>query len=69
MSLLAHRYEELLVWAGAALSYQGLNEQAVSQMLQQLSQPVEREDVLREVGQTEEVTRPGQASEARRSCR
>uniref|UniRef100_A0AAQ6IUX4 Uncharacterized protein n=1 Tax=Anabas testudineus TaxID=64144 RepID=A0AAQ6IUX4_ANATE len=43
------RYEELLRWAGTALSAQGLDEETVSQMLLQLSQPVEMEDVRREV--------------------
>ncbi|XP_029006784.1 tRNA-splicing endonuclease subunit Sen2 isoform X2 [Betta splendens] len=71
------RYEELLVWAGAALSTQGSNEQTVSQMLHQLSQPVEMEDVLREMGwegdtQTEKTAPERRVSEmkpeARRGC-
>ncbi|GAA6233081.1 tRNA-splicing endonuclease subunit Sen2 [Lates japonicus] len=44
------RYDELLRWAGSALSTQGLDEEAVSQTLLRLSQPVEMEDVRREVG-------------------
>ncbi|KAK1901762.1 tRNA-splicing endonuclease subunit Sen2 [Dissostichus eleginoides] len=46
------RYDELLRWAGASLSAQGLDEAAVSQTLLSVSQPVEMEDVsqgLREV--------------------
>uniref|UniRef100_A0A4W6FFQ3 tRNA-splicing endonuclease subunit Sen2 n=1 Tax=Lates calcarifer TaxID=8187 RepID=A0A4W6FFQ3_LATCA len=43
-------YEELLRWARSALSTQGLDEEAVSQTLLRLSQPVEMEDVRREVG-------------------
>ncbi|KAM9408511.1 tRNA-splicing endonuclease subunit Sen2 [Pholidichthys leucotaenia] len=39
------RYEELLRWAGTTLSAQGLDEEAVSQTLLKLSQPVEVEDV------------------------
>ncbi|KAG7493221.1 tRNA-splicing endonuclease subunit Sen2 [Solea senegalensis] len=42
------RYEERLKWAGAALSAQGLDDEAVSQILTKLSQPVEAEDVRRE---------------------
>ncbi|KAM9860240.1 tRNA-splicing endonuclease subunit Sen2 [Aulostomus maculatus] len=45
------RYEELLAWAGRALSAQGLAEDAVSQTLLQLSQPVEAEDVRVEAEQ------------------
>ncbi|XP_039971533.1 tRNA-splicing endonuclease subunit Sen2 isoform X2 [Xiphias gladius] len=44
------RYEELLRWAGAALSAQGLDDEVVGQTLLKLSQPVEMEDVRREVG-------------------
>ncbi|XP_029358326.1 tRNA-splicing endonuclease subunit Sen2 [Echeneis naucrates] len=43
------RYKELLRWAGAALSSQGLDDDAVSQTLHRLSQPVEMEEVKREV--------------------
>ncbi|KAK5913249.1 hypothetical protein CesoFtcFv8_003049 [Champsocephalus esox] len=46
------RYDELLRWAGASLSAQGLDEAAVSQTLLSVSQPVEMEDVRRE--QTQE---------------
>lgn len=49
MSHPSPRYEELLTWAGAALSAQGLDAEPVSQMLLKLSQPVEMEDV-RKVG-------------------
>ncbi|KAK5873185.1 hypothetical protein PBY51_013819 [Eleginops maclovinus] len=42
------RYDELLRWAGASLSAQGLDEAAVSQTLLSVSQPVEMEDVRRE---------------------
>lgn len=48
------RYEELLRWAGAALAAQGLDEQAVNQTLADLRQPVEMEDVRREMGSKEE---------------
>ncbi|KAK5934735.1 hypothetical protein CgunFtcFv8_015103 [Champsocephalus gunnari] len=41
------RYDELLRWAGASLSAQGLDEAAVSQTLLSVSQPVEMEDVSR----------------------
>ncbi|KAL7408641.1 hypothetical protein ABVT39_026803 [Epinephelus coioides] len=44
------RYDELLRWAGAALSAQGLDEAAVNQTLLSLSQPVEIAEVRREVG-------------------
>ncbi|XP_068171854.1 tRNA-splicing endonuclease subunit Sen2 [Antennarius striatus] len=43
------RYDELLRWAGASLSAQGLDEQAVGQTLLTLSQPLEMEDVRKEV--------------------
>ncbi|XP_040889987.1 tRNA-splicing endonuclease subunit Sen2 [Toxotes jaculatrix] len=43
------RYEELLRWARAALSAQGVDDEAVTQTLLRLSQPVEMEDVRREV--------------------
>lgn len=50
----SYRYEELFRWARAALSAQGLDEQAVSKTLLRLSQPVEMEEVRREVGNEEE---------------
>lgn len=53
--LSSYRYEELFRWAGAALSAQGLDEQAVSKALLRLSQPVEMEEVRREVGNKEEA--------------
>lgn len=52
--LSSYRYEELFRWARAALSAQGLDEQAVSKILLRLSQPVEMEEVRREVGNKEE---------------
>ncbi|KAM8756331.1 tRNA-splicing endonuclease subunit Sen2 [Acanthopagrus schlegelii] len=75
------RYEELLRWAGSALSAQGLDEEAVSQMMVRLSQPVEMEEVRRGGGggvEGEEKEGPGQEGgvccseveqEAKRSCR
>lgn len=48
------RYEELLRWAGAALASQGLDEQAVNQTLVDLRQPVEMDEVRREIGGGEE---------------
>ncbi|XP_047438014.1 tRNA-splicing endonuclease subunit Sen2 isoform X2 [Mugil cephalus] len=39
-----HRYEELLRWAGTALSAQGLDDEAVNQTLLRLSQPIEMEE-------------------------
>ena len=79
-SLLTCRYEELLRWAGSALSAQGLDEEAVSQMMVRLSQPVEMEEVRRGGGgeEGEEKEGPGQEGgvccseveqEAKRSCR
>ncbi|XP_044074647.1 tRNA-splicing endonuclease subunit Sen2 [Siniperca chuatsi] len=53
------RYDELLRWAGSALSAQGLDEEAVSQTLLRLCQPVETEDVRRENGQRGEEPGPG----------
>lgn len=47
---MTRRYEELLRWATAALSAQGLDEEAVSQTLLSLTRPVKMEDVRREVG-------------------
>ncbi|XP_059185454.1 tRNA-splicing endonuclease subunit Sen2 [Centropristis striata] len=44
------RYDELLRWAGASLSAQGLDEEVVSQTLLSISQPVTMEDVRREGG-------------------
>ncbi|XP_070759342.1 tRNA-splicing endonuclease subunit Sen2 [Enoplosus armatus] len=44
------RYDELLRWASSALSAQGLDEEAVNQTLLRLSQPVDMEDLKREVG-------------------
>ncbi|XP_071772810.1 tRNA-splicing endonuclease subunit Sen2 [Centroberyx gerrardi] len=44
------RYEELLSWARGALSAQGLDEEAVSQTLLSLSQPVELADQRKEAG-------------------
>lgn len=38
------------MWARTALSAQGLDEEAISQMLLRISQPLEMEDVRREVG-------------------
>lgn len=52
--LSSYRYEELFRWARAALSAQGLDEQAVSKTLLRLSQPVEMEEVRREVGNKKE---------------
>lgn len=52
--LSSYRYEELFRWARAALSAQGLDEQAVNKTLLRLSQPVEMEEVRREVGNKEE---------------
>lgn len=49
--LTMRRYEELLRWATASLSAQGLDEEAVSQTLLSLTQPVKMEDVRREAGQ------------------
>lgn len=76
------RYEELLRWAGSALSAQGLDEEAVSQTMVKLSQPVEMEEVRREGGggvDGEEKEMPGPEGgvccwseveqEAKRSCR
>ncbi|XP_039653269.1 tRNA-splicing endonuclease subunit Sen2 [Perca fluviatilis] len=51
------RYEELLRWAGASLSAQGLDEDAVNQTLLSLSQPVKMEDVRREGGEGEDGQR------------
>lgn len=51
--LSSSRYDELLRQAGAALSAEGLDEEAVKQTLLRLSQPVEMEDVRREVGRGE----------------
>lgn len=45
-----HRYEELLRWATASLSAQGLDEEAVNQTLLVLTQPVKMEDVRNEGG-------------------
>ncbi|XP_017260317.3 tRNA-splicing endonuclease subunit Sen2 [Kryptolebias marmoratus] len=71
------RYEELLRWATATLSAQGLDEEAVSQTLLSLTQPVKMEDVRREAGpvggasghtkrlRAESEVKP----EAKRSCR
>ncbi|XP_071351420.1 tRNA-splicing endonuclease subunit Sen2 [Trachinotus anak] len=57
------RYEELLRWARAALSAQGLDDEAVSQTLLKLSQPVEMEDVKKEVGGGENGQRWEQGEE------
>ncbi|KAM9361396.1 tRNA-splicing endonuclease subunit Sen2 [Symphorus nematophorus] len=76
------RYEELLRWAGSALSAQGLDEAAVSQTLLSLSQSLTMEEVRREVGgggAEEEEEEPGTEGgvcqpgsevepEAKRSC-
>lgn len=51
------RYKELLQWARAALTAQGLDEQTVNQTLADLQQPVEMEEVKREMGDSE---RPGE---------
>lgn len=73
----SRRYEELLRWAGAALAAQGLDEQAVSQTLAALRQPVEMEEVRREMGAWEEPggeSGPGEGLEeqeepqTKRSC-
>ncbi|XP_041804950.1 tRNA-splicing endonuclease subunit Sen2 isoform X2 [Chelmon rostratus] len=56
------RYDELLRWAGSALSAQGLDEEAVNQSLLRLSQPVEMKNVRTEVGGEEDrprVEQPG----------
>ncbi|KAM3621526.1 uncharacterized protein V6R79_012410 [Siganus canaliculatus] len=53
------RYDKLLTWAGGALSAQGFNQEAVSETLLRLSQPVELEDVRREM----EVGENGQRRE------
>ncbi|KAL6112307.1 tsen2 [Pungitius sinensis] len=75
------RYEELLRWAGSTLSAQGLDEDAVNQTLLSLSQPVEMEDVRREMSRGEEAGPNGGACprakrsgsgvdpKAKRSCR
>ncbi|XP_041835941.1 tRNA-splicing endonuclease subunit Sen2 [Melanotaenia boesemani] len=44
------RYKELLKWAESALSAQGLDEEVVNQTLIKLMNPVEMEDLRREVG-------------------
>nr|XP_020515766.2 tRNA-splicing endonuclease subunit Sen2 [Labrus bergylta] len=44
------RYDELLKWAGATLSAQGLDKDSVNQILLRISQPVDMEDVRRRVG-------------------
>ncbi|XP_063329354.1 tRNA-splicing endonuclease subunit Sen2 isoform X2 [Pelmatolapia mariae] len=44
------RYEELLKWAGSALSAQGWDEEAVHQTLLRLSQPIQMEDVRNQMG-------------------
>lgn len=56
------RYEELLRWAGSALSAQGLDEDAVNQTLLDLARPVEMEDVRREGSGGEEPGPNGGAS-------
>ncbi|XP_028284844.1 tRNA-splicing endonuclease subunit Sen2 [Parambassis ranga] len=48
------RYEDLIRWAKAALSARGLDEDAVSQTLLRLSQPIEMEHVRREMGGSQE---------------
>ncbi|XP_054472195.1 tRNA-splicing endonuclease subunit Sen2 [Anoplopoma fimbria] len=77
------RYEELLRWAGSALSAQGLDEDAVNQTLLSISQPVEMEDVRSEMrgggepgpngGACPHTKRPwpgsGVEPEAKKSCR
>ncbi|XP_037303717.2 tRNA-splicing endonuclease subunit Sen2 [Pungitius pungitius] len=75
------RYEELLRWAGSALSAQGLDEDAVNQTLLSLSRPVEMEDVRKEMSRGEEAGPNGGACprakrsgsgvgpKAKRSCR
>ncbi|MEQ2211803.1 hypothetical protein XENOCAPTIV_016786 [Xenoophorus captivus] len=52
------RYVELLRWAEADLSSQGLDEEAVSQTLLALTETVEVEDVRREEGGGEEADGP-----------
>lgn len=47
------RYKELLQWAGAALTAQGLDEQTVNQNLADLQQPVDMEEVKKEMGDSE----------------
>ncbi|XP_060897578.1 tRNA-splicing endonuclease subunit Sen2 isoform X2 [Labrus mixtus] len=53
------RYDELLKWAGATLSAQGLDEDSVNQTLLRISQPVDMEDVRRRVGGGENGEEPG----------
>ncbi|XP_061584092.1 tRNA-splicing endonuclease subunit Sen2 isoform X2 [Cololabis saira] len=53
------RYEELLRWAEAALSGQGLDREAVSQTLSRLTGAVDVEDVRREMGGDEEEQENG----------
>ncbi|KAM6927446.1 tRNA-splicing endonuclease subunit Sen2 [Xenentodon cancila] len=53
------KYEELLRWAKAALSAQGLDQEAVSQTLSRLTQAVEVDDVRREMGGPEEELENG----------
>ncbi|KAM4588868.1 tRNA-splicing endonuclease subunit Sen2 [Odontesthes bonariensis] len=70
------RYEELLRWAEAALSAQGLDEEAANQTMLRLTQAVDLEDVRRGMGGGEEAghERMEEAEseagpEAKRSCR
>lgn len=58
------RYKELLKWAGAALSAQGLDEETVGQTLLSLSQPMEMEDVRGEVGGGENRQRGEEGEES-----
>ncbi|XP_072237492.1 tRNA-splicing endonuclease subunit Sen2 [Leuresthes tenuis] len=70
------RYKELLRWAEAALSAQGLDEEAANQTVLRLTQAVDLEDVRREMGggvEAEHNRMEGVESEAepeaKRSCR
>lgn len=58
-----HRYEDLIRWAKAVLSAQGLDEDAVSQTLLRLSQPIEMEHVRREMGGSQEEERENSQEE------
>uniref|UniRef100_A0A3P8U207 tRNA-splicing endonuclease subunit Sen2 n=1 Tax=Amphiprion percula TaxID=161767 RepID=A0A3P8U207_AMPPE len=58
------RYEELLRWAGATLSAQGLDEEAVNQTLLQLSQPIGTEDLRGEGQMMNGQEGPGPEDEA-----
>lgn len=57
------RYEELLTWARSALSAQGWDAEAVNQTLLMLSQPIEMEDVRKEMGGGQEAEENGERGE------